>query len=507
MPTVSLKSAVLTSYKSQIVEVEVKVSNKGDSLNFQIIGLADSAVREAKERVYSALQNSGFKVPSKILVNLAPADLKKEGASCDVAIAIGILVASGQIDYELIDSRLFIGELALDGRVKGIRAAVAHCLEAYENKINDVVLPYENLNSVSCINKINYIPSSCLIELIQFLKNEKDIPITSYQTNKNSIFKTKKLSDVKGQSFAKRGMLIAAAGGHNILFIGSPGCGKSMLAERFQCLLPPIKEEELFSTLRLHSIADLPIEPILNGSRPFRSPHHSISQAGLIGGGSSPKPGEISLAHNGVLFLDEFPEYKRQAIEALRAPLENNTVNISRAKGSAVFPANFQLIAAMNPCPCGRLGLKDKQCLCSPRTIYNYLKKISQPILDRIDIQIDLKPVPIEEVQKDVESESDEELKLRVIKAREKAISRQGRCNSMLDNKTLIKSLEKDIKAKSLLDKYAKAIKMSLRSYFRIAKLAITISDLDETDYTKEKHISEALSFRGLDTIESYLSL
>lgn len=502
-----LYSAVISGAKSQIIEVEVRVSNQTEKDIFQIIGLADSAIKEAKERVLAALQNSGFKVPSKVLVNLAPADLKKEGASLDLPIALGILAASGQIKNKLLEERLFIGELSLDSRIKKIPAIIAHCLEALKLNIYEIAIPLENLEEVSSIKELDYIPAGNLLELVSYLEGAKNIPDFKFESKKNNI-KFKHLSEVKGQEDAKRGLLIAAAGGHNVLLIGAPGCGKSMLAERFQSILPSLEKHELFATLRLHSIASLPIASIQEGVRPFRAPHHSISQAGLIGGGSSPKPGEVSLAHNGVLFLDEFPEFKRQAIESLRAPLENRNVTISRAKESLTFPASFQLIAAMNPCPCGRLGLKNKLCICSPGAIHNYLKKISQPILDRIDIHIDLKPVKVEDIySKNNVIESDLELQQRVVEARNCAIKRQGKPNFALENKELIKLIPNTSKAIKLLDSYAQKTQMSLRSYFRISKIALSIADLEKSLEVKDVHMAEALTFRGLEVVEEYLAM
>jgi magnesium chelatase family protein len=500
-------SGVIQGIRAYTVEVEVQVS-KAAQHNFQIIGLADSAIREAKERVVSALHSSGFSVPERILVNLAPADLKKEGSVCDLAIAIAILIASQQLILRDQQQIAFFGELALDGRIKPINGSIAHCLKAFESGIPQVIIPIENLREASIVSEIESIACENLSAVVDYLRNGT-ISDLSLNTEPPATFKSKKLlSEVQGQDIAKRALTIAAAGGHNVLFVGTPGCGKSMLAERFGNILPELKREEMLEVVKMHSIAGYSVDSYLSGKRPFRSPHHGISQAGLIGGGSTPQPGEISLAHHGILFLDEFPEFKRVVIEGLRSPLENATVRISRAKGSEEFPAQFQLIAAMNPCPCGRLGLKNKPCLCSPSSIYNYLKKISQPILDRIDLHVDLKPLTIDELSSERVNKSDlsdSERQEHVASARQYALKRQNLSNAKLANTDLLKFMSIQDSALKLLKDFIKRKESSARSYFRTLKLARTIADLEFSSIVGDQHVIEALGYRSLDVIEEYV--
>ncbi len=492
-----------------IVEVEAEVREGKEQFN--IIGLGDNAVKEASSRVQTALKYVGWRQSKEVLVNLAPAELKKEGSGFDLAVALGILVAAGALSQSQVQGKAFFGELSLDGNLKPIRGIVALTIAAYESGVQEVVLPALNLPEARLIAGLQVTGLKTLAQVVAYLKG--DLSVSSEINSDCSPIHgepEKRLSDVRGQELAKRALLIAACGGHNLLMIGPPGCGKSMLAERYATLLPRLTEQERLEVVRIHSVAGADIRPYLAGLRPFRSPHHVISEAGLIGGGSCPRPGEISLAHQGVLFLDEFPEYRRGALEALRAPLENRQVRITRAKASVQFPADFQLVAAMNPCPCGRLGAQGARCLCSKTSIQNYLKKLSQPILDRIDLHVELDSVPLSEIAK---AEAEEQVeggvsginyRQAVESARGLAYARQGKTNAHLSNKELRAVLDLDCTAQALLEKLTERSGLSARGYFKILKVARTIADLARSSATTAEHLAEALSYRSLDRLKEY---
>jgi magnesium chelatase family protein len=479
------------------VEAEVRESQQ---FRFQIVGLGDNAVRESRERIPTALLASGFRLPKQILVNLAPAEIKKEGASLDLAIATAILVASKQV-HPL--SHFFVhGELSLDASVRPIRGTLAHTIAAHEYGADAILLPAKNLAEARLLPTMQAIGIRSLHELRAILNGEaleEDESATPEPTIMDTA--TPIFSDIWGQAHAKRALEIAAAGGHNILMQGPPGCGKSMLARRFPRLLPPLDPGEILETVKIHSIAGRPIIPLLHGIRPLCSPHQGVSQAGLIGGGAANAcPGDISLAHHGVLFLDELPEFKKSVLEGLRSPLETGVVEIRRARYGVKFPARFQLLAAMNSCPCGRLGIKDALCSCSEATIASYQSRVSQPIRDRIDLHLSMSGVSPDEIfalhDHTKATENDQALQQRVISARTKQYDRSGQLNAHLDGKTLTTTVRLTPAAKTLMEKATRALNLSVRSYVRILRVARTVADLCEERDILENAVAEALSFR-----------
>ncbi|MBX7138972.1 MAG: YifB family Mg chelatase-like AAA ATPase [Oligoflexia bacterium] len=493
------------------IPVEVEVRGSSGMRNFTIIGLADNAVQEARDRVSSALQQCGFFLPERILVNLAPAEIRKAGAGFDLAIALGILAATGQLLSERLMQHSVLGELSLNGGVKSVRGILPSTICALECGMRGVVVPAANGAEARLISGVQHIEVSSLGEAVTYL-NRGELPQDTPPSKPREVraVSTRSMSDVIGQESAKRALVIAAAGGHNLLMIGPPGCGKSMMAERFSSILPELRREEMLEVVKIHSVAGMPVEGLLTGVRPFRSPHYVVSDAGLIGGGTGPRPGEISLAHHGVLFLDEFPEYRRSALEGLRAPLESGAVNISRARGAFTFPARFQLIAAMNPCPCGRLGMKDNSCRCSPVAVKQYLGKLSGPILDRIDLHVELEPVPISEVSSDrgpsVDSEHSDRLRERVVAARDRQITRQGCLNAALDSSHIRRIIKLDARSLALVESAAKRLNLSARGFFRMMRCALTIADLENNPQVESRHVAEALSFRSLERVNRYLN-
>lgn len=506
-----IRTSALSGVEARPVDVEVRVSDTGER-SMIIIGLGDGAVRESRDRVLSAIRHSGFKVPKKILVNLAPAELRKEGASFDLPIALALLAASRQLDNVPPATTHFHGELSLDGKVKAVRGVVALAVQCVQAGGKELVVPAPNLAEARLIAGIASVGVESLVELIQYLKGSS-IPDRLECAPAPKAHPCRCLSDVWGQERAKRALLIAAAGGHNLLMIGPPGCGKSMLAERFPRLLPPLRGDELLESVKIHSIAGLPLQGILAGERPFRAPHHLTSDAGLIGGGPSPRPGELSLAHHGVLFLDEFPEYRRSAIEALRAPLESGRVVISRARGSVEYPARVQLLAAMNPCPCGRLGSdvgaqsaesRAMVCRCSRTAVYAYLKKLSQPILDRIDLHVELDAVPLHAMTSATTGTDDQLMVAAVVCARGIQHDRGGVINAHLAGQNLAAVLRPRPAALALLERACERSAISARGFMRILRVARTIADLDAAAEIAEHHVAEAVSFRSLERLERY---
>jgi len=501
-----VRTSALSGLEAVPVDVEVQIQ-EGKRL-FTIVGLGDNAVRESRERVTSAIQHAGFQLPDRILVNLAPAELKKEGSGFDLPIALAVLAASGQIDPGAGEHRFLHGELSLDGRVKPVRGVVALTAGAVGAAGREIVVPAENRAEAALIEGLEVIAVQSLGELVQWLT---DGVIPEGGTGTAALFPPERplpagISDVWGQDAAKRAMLIAAAGGHNLLMIGPPGCGKSMLAQRFTSLLPPLTGGEVLEVVRIHSVAGLPVPALLRGERPFRSPHYTVSDAGLIGGGAGPRAGEISLAHRGVLFLDEFPEYRRSAIEALRTPLEAGAITVSRARGAVSFPARFQLIAAMNPCPCGRLG-SGSSCTCTRTSIAGYLKKLSQPILDRIDLHVELNPVPVAAMTSRVSvagAEEENELRERVRAAQLRQRERGGVLNSELAPEEVKRIVEISEGGLRLLEHAAQRMHLSARGYMRILRVARTIADLAGESAVRDEHIAEAIQFRCLERIQRY---
>lgn len=464
-----------------------------------IVGLPETAVRESKERVRSAIINSIFEFPNRrITINLAPADLPKEGGRFDLPIALGILAASGQLDLSNLANYEFAGELALSGQLRPFKSVLPFAIATNKSK-RELIIPIANANEASMLQNNIVFGAKSLTEVCDHLSKKNKLNPYSFN-NKLAIKNEADLSDIKGQPFAKRALEIAAAGKHSMLMVGPPGTGKTMLASRISSILPTMQLEESLETAAIHSLSNTSLNYNF-GTRPFRNPHHTSSSIAIVGGGTIPQPGEISLAHNGILFLDELPEFDRKVLEVLREPLEAKKVIISRAKHKAMFPANFQLITAMNPCPCGNLGNKFKSCCCSSEQIYRYNNKISGPMLDRIDMQIEVPAVKTEiltSVNLEEKAETSAIVRARVEQASLLQFKRFGNYNSSLDNKQVAEICKLDHKCRKLIQNAMENLNLSARSYYRILKVARTIADLELADNILEHHLSEALCFRDV---------
>jgi magnesium chelatase family protein len=488
------------------IEVEVDIT-RGLPM-FSTVGLPDGAVRESKDRVKAAIGNSGYDFPNKkITVNLAPADVKKSGSAYDLPMAIGILAASGALGDSVHSRYCIVGELSLDGAVRPVSGILPMTLAAREQGLTGMIVPEANKKEAAIVAGIHIIPVEFLAQAVEFVAGKTSIP--PFTVDAQSLFSDARVfdvdfDDVKGQGHVKRALEIAASGGHNILMKGPPGSGKTMLARRLPTILPDLTFEEALETTKIYSIVGtLPQERSLLSARPFRAPHHTISDAGLIGGGSNPKPGEVSLAHNGVLFLDELPEFKKHVLEVLRQPLEDGTVTIARANTVVSFPSRFVLAVALNPCPCGFLGDKRNQCTCNAGQIQRYESRLSGPLLDRIDMHLDVPAVPFKEMSSLKKGESSQQIRKRVVTTRNIQKERfRGRrkiyCNSQMGPKDVEKYCILDSSSMSLLEKSVERLRLSARAYHRILKIARTIADMDGRESIQQAHIAEAIQYRRM---------
>ena len=491
------------------VNVTAEVNVAGAGLGLFIVGLPDNTIKESQERINAAFENSGYKLqPKKTVVNLAPADLRKEGSQYDLPIAVGILVATEQIQSELIEESMFIGELSLNGTLRPVKGVLPLVALARDKGLKRVFMPVENCTEGAVVEGIECIGVGSLLELCEILSGRMPYsvaePITPATESLEDNIYAEDFADVKGQAYVKRALEIAAAGGHNVIMVGAPGSGKTMLARRMPTIMPPMTMEEALETTKIHSVAGkIGAHRGLINERPFRAPHHLTSQVALIGGGQSPQPGEVSLAHNGVLFLDEMPEFGRSVLEVLRQPLEDRYINISRAKYSVDYPANFTLIASMNPCPCGYYNHPTKECTCSASAVHRYMAHISGPLMDRIDIHIEVVPVSISEMSNSERGESSSDIRRRVVAARD--IQRQRfegidiHCNAMMNSSMLRKFAPLDRACSEMLELAMSRLNLSARAYDRIIKVARTIADLEAKPNIEPQHISEAIGYRSLD--------
>ncbi len=500
-------SVAVIGIDAYLLDVEVYIAT-GDMPSTVIVGLPDTAVKESRDRVKAALTNSGYKFPNKSMtINLAPADRKKEGPVFELPIAVGILIATGQIHVPDIQTYAIVGELSLDGKLRPVKGCLSMAFRCKELGIKRFLLPSENASEAAVVEGIDVIPVETVADAVGILT--KTVPPKPHKIELEEMFKEFSgydvdFADVKGQEHVKRALTVAVAGNHNVIMVGPPGAGKTMLAQRIPTIMPPLTLEEALGTTKIYSVVGL-LSPrqSLVATRPFRTPHHTISTAGLIGGGSFPRPGEISLSHNGVLFLDELPEFDRKTLEVLRQPLETGSVTISRALNSVTYPARFMLICAMNPCPCGYYTDKRRECHCTPRQIQNYMSKVSGPLLDRMDIQVEVPAVHYREIVSDRAVQSSEDIRKKVMVAhtmqKERFKDQPVKVNAHLTSRQVKKYCALDKPAEELLYQAMTELGLSARGYSKILKVARTIADMDERELIKIEHVSEAIQYRSLD--------